>query len=124
LAPAFISKTQWRPRKPCHCQFDQINHNIEPYFALSPETFRTRLEEVASHLPFSFHLSVKNGKVKVTGERSSLSRAQDIKRLIEPFAAWLPDLTMHASDHDKGNIILGQDQYDMALELVNEGSCE
>jgi len=31
---------------------------------------------------------------------------------------------MYASDHDKGNIILGQDQYDAALELASEGSCE
>ena len=57
------------------------------------------------------------------GERALQSRAQDIKALVEPFAQWLPDLQMYASDHDKGNIILGQDQYDAALELASEGSC-
>jgi hypothetical protein len=43
---------------------------------------------------------------------------------VEPIARWLPDLEMYASDHDKGNTILGQDQYDAALELASKGSCE
>lgn len=104
-------------------QFDQINRNIEPYFALSPQTFQARVKDLGSGLPFSFHLSIRNGTLTVGGERSSLSRAEDIRRLVEPFLEWIPNLIMHASDHDKGNIILGQDQYDTALELINEGSC-
>ena len=43
--------------------------------------------------------------------------------LLRPFAHHLPNLRMYASDHDKGNIIVGQDQLDRALELVSEDLC-
>ncbi|KIM34566.1 glycosyltransferase family 90 protein [Serendipita vermifera MAFF 305830] len=102
-------------------EFDQINHNIEPYFALSPATFAARVDELANDLPFSFSIEIKDGKLTLGGERAAESRAQDIKALVEPIAQWLPDLKMYASDHDKGNIVLGQDQYDAALELASEG---
>ena len=29
-------------------QYDQINHDIEPFFALSPKTFQKRVHELAS----------------------------------------------------------------------------
>jgi hypothetical protein len=105
-------------------QFDQINHNIEPYFALSPATFAARVDKLATGLDFSFNIVITNGTLTLGGERATRGRAQDIGALVEPFAQWLPDLQMYASDHDKGNIILGQDQYDAALELASEGSCE
>ena len=105
-------------------QFDQINHNIEPYFALSPATFAARAEKLAAGLDFSFNIVITNGTLTLGGERATRERAQDLAALVEPFAQWLPDLQMYASDHDKGNIVLGQDQYDAALELASEGSCE
>lgn len=85
--------------------------------------FAARVDKLAVDLPFSFSIIVKNGTMILGGERAPESRAQDIRALVEPFAQWLPDLQMYASDHDKGNIILGQDQYDAALELGGEGSC-
>jgi len=89
---------------------------------LSPETFATRTEKLATELTFSFNIVITNGTLTLGGERTTSDRAQDIKALVEPFAKWLPDLKMYASDHDKGNIILGQDQYDAARELASEGS--
>jgi hypothetical protein len=109
---------------PSPSQFDQINHNIEPYFALSPATFAARVDKLAAKLDFSFNIVITNGTLTLGGERATRGRAQDISALVEPFAQWLPDLQMYASDHDKGNTILGQDQYDAALGLASEGSCE
>ncbi|CAG8619295.1 5834_t:CDS:2 [Acaulospora colombiana] len=97
--------------------------DIEPYFALSPRTFQSRVQDLAANLPFSFSLVVTNGSLSLVGERANSIRAKDIADLVEPFAQWLPDLQMHASDHDRGNIVLGQDQLDKALELVTQGEC-
>ena len=105
-------------------EFDSLFQNIEPYFALSPRLFNSRVERLSTELPFSFSISVKNGTMILGGERAPYSRAQDIRDLLDPVAQWLPDLEFYASDHDKGNTILGKDQYDMALELANDDSCE
>ncbi|CCA67724.1 related to CAP1-Cryptococcus gattii [Serendipita indica DSM 11827] len=103
-------------------EFDALFRNVEPYFALSPRLFNSRVERLSKELSFSFSITVKNGTLTLGGERARYSRAQDIRDLLEPVAQWLPDLELYASDHDKGNIILGKDQYDMALELANDES--
>lgn len=104
-------------------QFDQIDHDIRPYFALPPAIFQSRVDELAEKLSFAFNITIHDGTLYLDGERGPFDRAQDMAALIRPFAHLLPDLRMYASDHDKGNIVLGQDQYDKAIDLVSEGLC-
>ena len=38
--------------------------------------------------------------------------------LVGGFAQYLPNISFYASDHDRGNIVLGADQFDEALRLA------
>lgn len=91
---------------------------------MSAATFSERLDALETDFSFSFNIVIKNGTLALGGDRAQESGPRNMKALVEPLAQWLPDLRMFASDHDKGNMILGQDQYDAALELADEGSCQ
>jgi hypothetical protein len=105
-------------------QYDHVWQNVEPYFALSPRTLQERVRKLEKDLPFSFHIHIKDGQLALTGETARKSRAMEIADLVDGFAQHLPNLSFYASDHDRGNIVLGTDQLDEALRLARENRRE
>ena len=56
----------------------------------------------------------------LSGERSTAPRAKQLFNLLLPLAHLLPtDISIHASDHDLGSWILGDDQRQLALTRIN-----
>lgn len=100
--------------------YDQINHDIEPFYALSPEVFNARVKALES-AEFTYHLQVgPNVPTSRTGLRSDATRAKQFQVLVEPLANLLPtDINIHVSDHDLGSWIVGADQRDVALSRVH-----
>ncbi|KAJ9107286.1 hypothetical protein QFC21_000733 [Naganishia friedmannii] len=100
--------------------YDQINHDIEPYLALSPEFFRERVRGLDGS-QFTYSISVGPTIVpKIGGPRASATRAKQFLSLVSPLSDLLPtDITMVASDHDLGSWILGADQRSLAIGRVH-----
>lgn len=82
------------------------------------------MRKLEKDLPFSFHIHIKNGQLALTGDTARRSRALEIADLVGGFAQYLPDLSFYASDHDRGDIVLGADQFDEALRLVRSNQRE
>lgn len=99
-------------------QYDHVWQNVEPYFALSPRTFQERVQNLEKDLPYSFHIHIKDGQLALTGDTAGKSRALEMADLIDGFVQYLPNFSFYASDHDRGNIVLGTDQFDEALRLA------
>jgi hypothetical protein len=56
----------------------------------------------------------------LSGQRSNAPRAKQLFNLVLPLAHLLPrDIAIHASDHDLGSWILGDDQRELALSRIN-----
>lgn len=53
-----------------------------------------------------------------------LFRAQDLVELFQDFAEFLPDMVVHASIHDMGPNIFGDDFRADVERLLNEKACE
>lgn len=100
--------------------YDQIEHDVEPFFALSPEIFRARVKDLES-AEFTYHLQVgPNVETQRTGLRADATRAKQFESLVGPLREWIPqDLELHVSDHDLGSWILGADQRDLAVSRIH-----
>ncbi|ODN95887.1 hypothetical protein L198_04506 [Cryptococcus wingfieldii CBS 7118] len=102
--------------------YDQINRDIEPYFALSPEMFRKRVDDLTKTEHTSHITLSPTTASSLYGERAHSSRARWLFELLEPIAQYLPgEVTLSLSDHDLGSWLLGDDQKQAALEAIEEG---
>ncbi|KAG9050628.1 F-actin-capping protein subunit alpha [Tulasnella sp. UAMH 9824] len=90
--------------------FDTINADITPFLALSPKHIKERLSHAANRFD-TFHIRIENGFASVAEAKNDVEqfRAQDLVELIQDFAEFLPDMVVHASIHDMGPNIFGDD---------------
>ncbi|AAW43180.1 hypothetical protein CNBD0460 [Cryptococcus deneoformans B-3501A] len=102
--------------------YDQINRDIELYFALSPELFRKRVD-LLKETPHTSQITLSPiRQSSLYGERAHSLRARLLFQLIEPIAQFLPgDITFSLSDHDLGSWLLGDDQKQAALDAIRNG---
>ncbi|XAO24787.1 hypothetical protein I312_103593 [Cryptococcus bacillisporus CA1280] len=102
--------------------YDQINRDIELYFALTPELFRKRVD-LLKETPHTSQITLSpTGPSSLDGERAHSARARLLFQLIEPIAQFLPgDITLSLSDHDLGSWLLGDDQKQAALDAIRDG---
>ncbi|WVQ80599.1 hypothetical protein IAT38_002704 [Cryptococcus sp. DSM 104549] len=102
--------------------YDQINRDIEPFFALSPELFNKRVEQ-AIETPHTSQITLSpDSASSLYGERAHSARPRLLFNLLEPIAQFLPaELTLSLSDHDLGSWLLGDDQKQAALTAIKEG---
>lgn len=100
--------------------YDQINHDIEPFLALSPEMFNERVSALTT-APFTFHISVgPDATHELTGQRATATRAKQLFNLVTALGSVLPkDINIHVSDHDLGSWILGEDQRSLAKTRID-----
>lgn len=94
-----------------------------PYLAMPPELLRKRVTELED-LPTSFHLEILSGDLDIYGPLDEDPRSLDVAELVQDFAHLLPDLVMHASGHDTGSQVFGEDFRRTAAQLVSKGKCE
>ncbi|KAG8919514.1 hypothetical protein FRC00_011243, partial [Tulasnella sp. 408] len=102
----------------------KINADIMPFLALSPRQVKERLSHAANRFD-TFHISIEEGLASVAEAKNDVEqfRAQDLVELIQDFAEFLPDMIVHASIHDMGPNIFGDDFRAEAERLVNEKAC-
>ncbi|KIR60323.1 hypothetical protein I314_03614 [Cryptococcus bacillisporus CA1873] len=102
--------------------YDQINRDIELYFALSPDLLRKRVN-LLKETPHTSQITLSpTGSSSLYGERAHSARARLLFQLIEPIAQFLPgDITLSLSDHDLGSWLLGDDQKQAALDAIRDG---
>ncbi|WVF69398.1 hypothetical protein IAT40_004175 [Kwoniella sp. CBS 6097] len=103
--------------------YDQIFRDIEPYFALSPEMFRKRANDLVEKATHTAHITLSpDGPSKLFGDRAHSARPRLLFKLLEPIAQYLPsELTFSLSDHDLGSWLLGDDQKQAALQAIRDG---
>ncbi|WWD04614.1 hypothetical protein V865_002685 [Kwoniella europaea PYCC6329] len=102
--------------------YDQIFRDIEPFFALSPEMFNKRVNDLTETQHVAHITLSPDGPSSLFGERKISARPRLLFQLLEPIAQYLPkEVTFTLSDHDLGSWILGDDQKQAALQAISEG---
>ncbi|KAG8972533.1 F-actin-capping protein subunit alpha [Tulasnella sp. 425] len=91
-------------------EFDRIDADIEPFHALAPKHIAERLARAAKR-PDTFHINIEDGlaDVPAVDDYEKQFKARDMVDLISDFAEFLPNMDIHASIHDMGPNILGDD---------------
>jgi len=89
--------------------------------ALPPAVIQERVEQLEG-LPVSYHIKVLDGKIELYGDLEDDQRAKGLLNLIRDFEHFLPNLIMHASGHDAGTGLLGEDMRREIERLRGVGS--
>ncbi|KIJ46880.1 glycosyltransferase family 90 protein [Sphaerobolus stellatus SS14] len=104
-------------------EFDQINRDVTPYLALSPQMFRERVDDPALSNPDrSWHFAIKNSNFDRTGPRWWFGNERGLASLLMGFSRALPDLVMHGPEYVRGDDWIGEDYRKAAVEKVKNGS--
>ncbi|WOO79458.1 Beta-1,2-xylosyltransferase 1 [Vanrija pseudolonga] len=104
--------------------YDQINRDIEPWLALSPEEFKKRVNKIGEEPTHRYKIVLRpNGKSTLTGDREDYPRPNEQFKQLLPLVPYLPnDVTLWFSDHDMANWILPADYRQAALDAVAKGT--
>lgn len=92
---------------------------------MAPKHIAERLANAAKR-PDTFHINIEDGLADVTaadGDEKQF-KAQDLVDLISDFAEFLPNMDIHASMHDMGPNILGDDFRAEVKRLLRQRVCE
>ncbi|KAF8582177.1 glycosyltransferase family 90 protein [Ramaria rubella] len=101
-------------------EFDQINYDITPFLALSPRTFRTRVDAISDPNE-AYHINITDGHVNMYGPgwRGGLER--QLISMIAGFSRAIPNLDMHGHRHHRGDVWIGADLRKEALARARAG---
>ena len=81
-------------------EYDQINRDLEPFWALEPADMAHR-NKVMQERGHTFSLIVQNGIVSIEGPFKHIRRAKDIADIISKFSEDLPrDLNMYVFQYN------------------------
>lgn len=101
-------------------EYDQIHHDLEPFWALEPNDLMHRVL-VMQDREETFTIKVTDGVVEETGEQAFLRRAKDLGDLIERFSAHVPDVNLTFTRHDQPACQLDWYHRDRMVELARLG---
>ncbi|BGP55771.1 hypothetical protein JCM8202v2_003378 [Rhodotorula sphaerocarpa] len=101
-------------------EYDQIHHDLEPFWALDPGDLMHRVL-VMQEREETFTIKVTDGVVEETGEQAFLRRAQDLGDLIDRFAAHVPDVNLTFTRHDQPACQVDWYHRDRMVELARLG---
>jgi len=107
-------------------QFDQINYDVTPYLALSPTTFRSRVDTLSDPQK-SWHFEVKNATFNFHGPYWWNGDERQLASMMAGFSRALPDLEVHGDlngDGLRGDNWIGEDYRIAAKEKLRNGTCE
>ncbi|KAG0147160.1 hypothetical protein CROQUDRAFT_722443 [Cronartium quercuum f. sp. fusiforme G11] len=108
-------------------EYDQISRDLFPFWALSPNELRARGEILRSKQNTRrFEISFINGTWIRTGPFKDLTRVIKLVELFQLFTKDLIDSNLKSfplfmEDEDRGQILLGWDQYKRLFELARLG---
>jgi len=101
-------------------EYDQINHDLRPFWGLSPAALRSSVSAALGAEDFLIGVFIRGGHVKsVEGgalDRGAEWRRNAIKSAIDPFAYLLPDMDLAFNMHDEPRVIIPYDQLAQLLE--------
>lgn len=107
-------------------EYDQILHDIEPFFALDPRDFAHRLD-VMTQREESFTMTMDPTaaqRIAYSGPQAALRRAHELGDIIERFVDKLPGtVQMTFTRHDQPACSVGWAHQNRMLELASEGEC-
>lgn len=89
--------------------FDSIHHDLQPFWALSPQQIRERTWQMMSN-PWhdASGLSIRDGKVEVSPSKFTLPThawmLEGLVKMIGNFAEWLPDMDLAFNVNDECRI--------------------
>ncbi|KAG8923150.1 F-actin-capping protein subunit alpha [Tulasnella sp. 417] len=95
--------------------------NIAPFLAMAPKQIKERLAQAAKHFD-TYHINIEDGVASVAAAKNHEEefKARDMVELISEFTEFLPDMAIHASMHDMGPNIFGDDFRAEVERLLNQ----
>jgi hypothetical protein len=109
-------------------EYDQINHDLLPFRALSPSDLNRRLD-LASRMPDTFTLRIRRGSLRTSvsfGDEiyGANERLEGQADLVKHVAKDLGDLTAVYSVHDSARVVISYGHRRDLLEHVDEEECK
>lgn len=107
-------------------EYDQIMHDLEPFYALDPRDLDHKLKRMEEREEtFTIKLDpTAETTVEYSGDYAELQRAHDLGEILEPFADLLPGkVQMTFTRHDQPACQLGWARNDRMKELALQGEC-
>lgn len=110
-------------------EYDQINDDITPFFALSSTEVRARAEALAEdnslpHYARSFSLAIKDGSIHASGPGAKSDKSEDMQDIMSEFAEVLPDMTLTFASHNEPSVAISGEARDRHLRAARDGKSE
>ncbi|KAK5165712.1 uncharacterized protein LTR77_008635 [Saxophila tyrrhenica] len=100
-------------------EYDTIYHSLRPFWALQPETIRTRAQEaIGNNDNFLMGLLIRDGTAKYV-ENGQDWLQQAVVGMIEQFVKYLPDMDIAFNTHDEPRVVVPHDDL---TRLVKEAT--
>lgn len=95
--------------------FDRIYHDLNPYWALSPQEMRKRSNEVN----WNHVITVRNHQASITktSEHDAMNRMRHWHEMIKELEAYLPDITIPFNIMDETRVLLPWDEINAMMKI-------
>lgn len=101
-------------------EFDMINQMLLPFWALKPETIRSRIKNAIGHDDSALvAVAIRNGEVVSIGNGDEWQQ-QATTGMMKDFVAWLPDMDLGFNIHDEPRVVVPNDHLSAMIAKVRE----
>lgn len=107
-------------------EYDQIFRDLQPFFALEPRDLHHRTTVMATERPESFTITIRDGKVSVSGVEAGLKRATDLAQLMRRFAPLMEGkepVNMTFTKHDQPTVQMTWSRKQKMWDMAEMGEC-
>lgn len=108
-------------------EYDQIERDMRPFYALQPRDLRERIE-MHSNDKDTYTIKVTNGKITTTAQYKDEgihhARLKSQLDLIKDVAQWIPDMKAIYTVHDTPMSLINWDHRVEIADRLEEDECE
>ena len=97
-----------------------INQMLLPFWALKPETIRSRIKNAIGHDDSALvAVAIRNGEVVSIGNGDEWQQ-QATTGMMKDFVAWLPDMDLGFNIHDEPRVVVPNDHLSAMIAKARE----
>ncbi|KAJ0422407.1 hypothetical protein BJY00DRAFT_300251 [Aspergillus carlsbadensis] len=105
-------------------EYDTIYHTLLPFWALSPQTIRSRAQEALGYDNSLLGILIRDGKVSLA---NGLDEEQDWQReatlgMMNNFVQYLPDMDLAFNAHDEPRVILPSEDLQRLVAIAKDST--
>ncbi|KAI5303138.1 capsule-associated protein CAP1, partial [Ascosphaera atra] len=92
--------------------YDTIYHSLLPFWGVKPATIRERAREVIAFKRMVVGVMIRDKKITKAqrADETKHWRAEALKKMIEPYVEYLPDMDLAINDNDEPRVVIPSDE--------------